>query len=75
MSKVNPYEKLKQLFNQLAQLENIQGIAVWDESVMMPEGAGTARGNALAALDSVISTKLRKKKVSDLISAAKEQII
>lgn len=67
------YRKLKHLFNRISHLHYIQRIMQWDEAVMMPEGAGVSRANALATLNVIAHKKLISKKVLPLIEAAKDE--
>lgn len=65
------YQKLKTIFSQLSELDYIQRIMMWDEAVMMPEGAGETRARALATLGTIQQKKLVNIKNKKLIAAAK----
>ena len=47
---MSAYQNLCQRFGELSDLGYLHEITSWDEQVMMPEGAGAARGQALASL-------------------------
>jgi carboxypeptidase Taq len=70
---ITPYQKLKAIFAELAHYNYIQRIMTWDEAVMMPEGAGVLRAEALATLSTAIQKKLVSKKNKNLLTAAKQQ--
>lgn len=67
------YLKLKALFKQLSQLADIQGIMGWDEAVMMPEGAGQDRAQAMATLHGITHKLLTSKRNKNLLAAAKQE--
>lgn len=64
------YQRLKKIFKRLSQLIYLQRILMWDEAVMMPEGAGVARARALATLSRTIHNMLTQKKVKHLLAEA-----
>lgn len=68
---MNSYNKLKDTFKQLSELTDIQYLMMWDESVMMPEGGGEARGNALATLNGLSQKLLSHSKNKKLLDSAK----
>ncbi len=70
---MNHYEKLKALFKSLSHLQYAQKILGWDEAVMMPEGAGSYRAQALGTFDQIIQKKLTSKKMAALIEATKNE--
>lgn len=67
------YLQLKKIFKRVSHLQYLQRILMWDEAVMMPEGAGTARGNAMATLSRSMQKLLISKKMKSLIAAAKQE--
>lgn len=67
------YQKLKTIFKQAHQLCYIHRIMMWDEAVMMPEGAGATRADAMATLNCMIQKILMNKKNKKLIEAAKNE--
>lgn len=64
------YKKLKKIFKSLAHLQYAQKILMWDEAVVMPEGAGAYRANTVATLDGLMQKILFKKKTRTLLEAA-----
>ena len=50
----NAYERLTEHFQKVGDLDHVYSISSWDEATMMPEGGGTARGQAMATLGVVI---------------------
>ena len=57
----------------LHHLQHASQYLSWDESVMMPEGGGTARANSLATLQKIAHGLATSNELGDLISAAKEE--
>ncbi len=70
---MTPYQKLKRIFTQLSHFHYIQRIMTWDEAVMMPEGAGETRAEALATLSCVTHKNLVSKRNKNLLREAKQQ--
>jgi carboxypeptidase Taq len=73
LSQQNSYAKLKTLFDELSQYDYIRNILVWDEAVMMPEGAGETLAHSLATLNGMTQKMLISKKNKKLIDAAKNE--
>lgn len=67
------YKQLEKIFADLSHLEHLGAMANWDEAVMMPIGGGTARAEALAALQRLQHEKLTENKVKDLLHAAQSE--
>ncbi|HSW71685.1 MAG TPA: carboxypeptidase M32 [Gammaproteobacteria bacterium] len=67
------YKKLKTIFKKLAHLQYVQKIMMWDEAVIMPEGAGAYRAHTMATLDTLVQKTLIKKKNGALIEKAKNE--
>lgn len=67
------YTKLKTLFKRLSHLQYVQRILMWDEAVMMPEGAGESRAAAIATLSRTIQKMLINNKTKNLIEIAKHE--
>jgi carboxypeptidase Taq len=67
------YKKLKLSFSQLSHFDYLHSIVYWDEAVMMPEGAGASRADAMAAFATLLQKKLVNKKNKALIAAAKTE--
>jgi carboxypeptidase Taq len=65
------YKKLKTLFKRIYHLQNIQGIMMWDEAVIMPEGAGHSRSQVMGTLNRITQEMLIKKKNRLLLDDAK----
>jgi carboxypeptidase Taq len=65
------YALLKKHFEKLSHLKYIQRMLMWDEAVMMPEGAGSYRAQALATYDQILQKNLNSKKMLALINKAK----
>ncbi len=67
------YLSLKKIFTRISQLQYIQRILMWDEAVMMPEGAEKSRANALATLNRTTQKMLMSKKVKLLLEKVKQE--
>jgi carboxypeptidase Taq len=67
------YDKLKEHFEKLSHLYYIQRILTWDESVMMPKGAGEYRAQAMATYNQIIQGSIATKNMGSLIQAAKSE--
>lgn len=70
---MNAYKKLKTIFKQLSNLDYINSIMLWDEAVMMAEGSGEARAEALAMFNGITQKMFANKKNQKLIEAAKNE--
>ncbi len=70
---MNAYQKLKTIFSELSRFNYIQCIMSWDEAVMMPEGAGTLRADAMATFSCLLQKKLVNRNTKKLLDAAKQQ--
>ncbi len=68
---MSSYIKLKKIFQRISQLHYIQRLLMWDEAVMMPEGAGAVRGQALATLNSTTHKMLISKRTQRLLNELK----
>lgn len=64
------YQQLKKIFKRLSHLQYLQRVLMWDEAVMMPEGAGQERANALATLSRTMQKLLIQKKTNTLLEKA-----
>eukprot|EP00178_Gracilaria_changii_P004418 TRINITY_DN1707_c0_g1_i1.p1 TRINITY_DN1707_c0_g1~~TRINITY_DN1707_c0_g1_i1.p1 ORF type:complete len:559 (-),score=83.12 TRINITY_DN1707_c0_g1_i1:466-2142(-) len=73
MSFVAPpqYAALCALCKDLSDLRAVSGLLGWDEHVMMPAGAATARARHKATLAAVLHEKATSKQLADAIDAAK----
>ncbi len=69
------YSRLEEAFRELFHLEHVSAICHWDEAVMMPQGGGMARAEALATLQSLHHTLLVKPEIGEWISAAKTETL
>lgn len=67
------YAELEQHFGEIARLKEIQAIANWDEACMMPSGSGAGRGQALAALSTVIHEQEADPRIGELVNRARAQ--
>jgi carboxypeptidase Taq len=67
------YQQLKTIFKRLSHLQYIQRIMMWDEAVMMPEGAGETRADALSTLIRTSQKMLISKKTKALLDNAKAE--
>ncbi len=65
------YQVLHDRFKRIGDLAHAQAMLSWDEAVMMPDGGGEARGEALAALAGTIHELVSAPDLGDLIEAAK----
>jgi carboxypeptidase Taq len=63
------YEKLEARFRQYNRLNDLRSIAGWDEAVVMPVGAGDARGQALAELSMVMQNLVSSPDIGEWLSA------
>lgn len=70
---MSSYNKLKKSFSKLSHLHYIQRILMWDEAVMMPEGSGLYRAEAVATFNQLMQKSIISKKTSSLIEAAKKE--
>ncbi len=70
---MSAYQKLKGIFKQLSDLTYIKHIMIWDDAVIMPEGAGQARAEAMGTFSSLMQKQLISKKNKKLIDAAKQE--
>lgn len=61
---------LEARFRQIASLDAASGILHWDAATMLPNGAGDARGEQLAALAEVAHEKLTDPQLGDWFAAA-----
>lgn len=68
------YQKLKQIFKRLSHLQYLQRVLMWDEAVMMPEGAGPSRAQALATLTRTMHKMLISKKTKAFLASAKNEV-
>ena len=64
------YILLEQEITQISQIENLLSILYWDIAVNMPSGAAESRTNELIVLSSIIHSKLKSDKISELINQA-----
>jgi carboxypeptidase Taq len=67
------YKNLKLLFKKLAHLQYTQKVMMWDEAVVMPEGAGAYRASTVATLDGFIQKTLIKKRTQAWLKDAKAE--
>lgn len=67
------YEKLEARFRQFNRLRDLQSIAGWDEAVMMPEGSGEARGQALGELSLIMQNLISSPDVGDWLGEAEQK--
>lgn len=65
------YENLENRFRQHNRLNDLRSIASWDEAVMMPQGAGEARGQALAELSAIMQKLISAPEIGDWIEDAR----
>jgi carboxypeptidase Taq len=66
------YAKLCNFNQKIHNLQNLCGIIHWDMSTNMPTGSAKARGDELAALQSIIHKFLTSDQFGDLIAAVSE---
>ncbi len=69
---MSSYSQLETTFKELYHLSHVVSIAAWDEAVMMPQGGGAARAEALATLAKISHEKLTDNRVGDWIAKAKD---
>ncbi len=56
---MDSYDELEVLFEEVAHLDHVSAMLLWDEAVMMPEGSGDARTSALSYLARLRNETLR----------------
>ncbi len=69
---MNSYQQLKTIFTRLYHLQNIDHVMQWDESVMMPEGAGEYRAKVMGTLNRLTQKMQGSKKIMPLITEVKK---
>ena len=69
---MTPYQLLKLNFKRIFHLYSIQNIMMWDEAVMMPEGAGPARAKMMGTLNRITQDSLKKRKMERYLAAAEQ---
>ena len=52
-------------------LAQIAGRLGWDQETMMPRGAGTQRGDEMAAIEAVLHTRRTDPRIADWLDQAK----
>src|SRR5438093_8793552 len=67
------YKRLKNIFKQMSHLHYVQRIMMWDESVMMPVGAGKYRAEALSTFNGLSQKIIISRKIKELIEDAKSE--
>ena len=66
----NSYQQLKQKFNELSHIAHASGYLMWDQSVNMPKGGATARGEQMATLQIISNRMLKSAEMGDLLDGA-----
>ncbi len=69
---MNTYEKLEARFRQIQRLGDIRAIVSWDEAVMMPEGGGRLRNDAVAELSMVMQGLISAPEIGDWLTETGE---
>jgi len=67
------YQRIKKQFKKLAHLQYAQKILMWDEAVVMPQGAGPYRADAVATLEGLIQKRLISNKVKNCLDQASSE--
>ncbi len=70
---LSAYTELEDRFRRTALLGESIGMLSWDQSVMMPEGGATARGEQIAALSVIRHSMMTDPALGELLSDAAEQ--
>lgn len=70
---ISKYQQLKKYYARISHLQYAQRILMWDEAVMMPEGAQMSRAHALASLNRVMHGLLTGKHMKTLIDHARHE--
>jgi len=65
------YLKLKTIFHDIAILEGISSILMWDTEVNMPKGSVDVRVEQINALTAMVYDKITSQETKDLIEEAK----
>lgn len=69
---MNAYQQLETHFKEIAKLNYVEHILIWDEAVMMPVGSGAARADAIAAFKAVQHERLAQPRLLDLVQEAQQ---
>jgi carboxypeptidase Taq len=64
------YKSLEKKFDRLDAIGHALDILHWDEAVMMPQGAGDSRGEAVADLAALYTEMIQSKEMSDSLNEA-----
>ena len=64
------YAELASHFRKIGHLSHVDAILSWDEAVMMPDGGGAARADAMAALRGLIHELSTEPRVGELVERA-----
>lgn len=67
---MNAYQNLEKVFRRYANLKHLESMAHWDAAVMMPEGSGPARADALAELGQILNESLKQPEIGDWLAEA-----
>jgi len=67
------FSQLEAQFRRVARLEHVSAILHWDEAVMMPDGAGAARADALSTLGVVLHEHLTAPQLNDWLAVAEDE--
>lgn len=71
-SQVNAYNELEKIFQQYVTLDNIGGLLMWDNSVLMPAKGSSNKMEQVNELGKIKKNLLRSNKVNDLIKASED---
>lgn len=68
------YKLLEKQMEEISQLNNIMNLLSWDIAVNMPIGSVESRASEISLLNSIIHSKLKSPKLTELINAANAEI-
>jgi carboxypeptidase Taq len=68
------YTELETIFRRLYAIRGASAMLGWDNSTMLPENSGDARGEQLAALSEVAHELITHPKIGDLLAKAESQL-
>ena len=70
---MSAYTKLAEFQSELSLFDDLDALASWDEACIMPPGGGERRGQAMAALSTLLHAKRSDPALAELISQARNE--
>eukprot|EP00796_Vickermania_ingenoplastis_P008418 gene8418-5898_t len=68
------YHELEQVFTKRYRFEHLQGLASWDMNCYMPDKGSESRGEAMAAVETLLVELITAPKVKDLVEEANKHV-